>query len=64
MTMHFNFLKLLDRILVRKRSALSDPYCQFSWSSVDVCRIFYLDVARDNVVSNDVTITSALKFYF
>jgi len=62
MTMRFDFLKLLDSVLVRERSALAFKrlllsvrveFCGY------VCYIFYSEVVCDNVVSNDVTITSA-----
>jgi len=42
MTMRFNFLKLLGRILVRERSALNDPYCQFAWGSVGMYVISFI----------------------
>jgi len=36
----------------------------FQFSKVISQNIFYPDVVRDNVVSNDVTITSALLHYY
>jgi len=61
----FYFSKVIRQNIVYERSALSDPYCQFVCSSVNfcgyVCHIFYPEVVRDNVVSNDVTITSTLQ---
>jgi len=62
--MRSNFLKLLDIILVLVCSTLSGPYCQFACRSV--CMYMYVPsfirgVVRDNVISNDIAITSALR---